>query len=144
MNLTPIRKGDNPATDWRKVNDLITVVETLRSEVRRLSGAATDLRNRKPYLSAGGGGAKVSQFIITAIGDDSLTCHTYLDEVEGSTDIEVLKPYLLRRSAFDSISRTIPATENLDAITIAYSYTAAQERDADSAVYSDHQVVTPR
>ena len=81
----------------------------------------------------------VSPMIITAIGDDTLTCsYLYPDPDEeggllaGDTAITVLKPWTLRRTPFDG--------ETVNGVS--YVYTSAQEREADYGTGTETQFLT--
>lgn len=142
MSLKPILKGENPALDWRRINETIAAVQALQTEARRLSSAVVDLRGRKPPVSAGGG--RVQQFKVVSIGDDTLTCHTYEGTTEGTDAITVLKPYLLRKTTYNGVTRTLPNEWGEGDLAVTYTYQSAQARKGTVSSVDENQVITPR
>jgi len=71
------------------------------------------------------------QFRVQSVGNDHITCHTWDGTTEGTVDVKVAKPYLLRRTPFDGETR--------DGIT--YTYSSAVEREADDGADTEDQVI---
>ena len=81
------------------------------------------------------GGSNVKQFIIVSQQNDSLTCKTWDGETAGTDDYIILKPWLLRRTPFDNLTRN----------GISYVYTSAFERTASKVGEDDEeQVISPK
>lgn len=59
--------------------------------------------------------------------------------VEGTVDVNIAKPYLLRRTPFDGVAITYPGAQ-----VITYTYTQHYSRSADDTVDTETQVMTPR
>ncbi|GAG50176.1 unnamed protein product, partial [marine sediment metagenome] len=85
--------------------------------------------------------AIVQRFRVKSQSNDYLTCRTWNPLVdsgeEGSVNIKVAKPYLLRRTPFDGESITYGEQ------TIDYSYTSSHERHADDGVDDEDQIIVP-
>lgn len=77
--------------------------------------------------------AQVSQYRIKSVGADHLVCRTWDGTTEGTLDLLVAKPYLLRRTPFDGQTR--------DGIT--YTYSSDIAREADDGSTTETQVVVP-
>lgn len=76
-----------------------------------------------------------SQYRVKSVGQDAVTCRTFDGVVEGTDDVVIAKPYLLRLTPFHTKSRG----------GITYSYTSNTERVGTDDVSSDTetQVVVP-
>jgi hypothetical protein len=84
-------------------------------------------------------GVTIQQFAVQSVEGDYLVCHAITldadgDLLEGTQDINVAKPYLLRRSI---TSRT--TSDGL----ITYSYTSDTQRTATLDATSETQKITP-
>lgn len=66
-------------------------------------GSSLAIQPRYGLFGAGGGEAVPT--IIKSVSDDFLVCRTFLNSEEGTDDVFVAKPYLLRRSPFDGGTR---------------------------------------
>jgi hypothetical protein len=73
------------------------------------------------------------QFVITGVDGDYVTAHTLRDGHEGAQTIYIAKPYLLRRTPFDGLSRS----------GITYTYSSHVTRQADDGSSTEDQVVVP-
>lgn len=78
-------------------------------------GAGTDadpVTAKYALFGAGGGGGTV-RYLVTAIGDDTLTCRTFADCVIGGEDIFIARPFEIQKSAWDG--------KTINGITYTYS-----------------------
>lgn len=87
------------------------------------TGTSGDSPAIPKYGLFGAGGGGVTQMIVTGVNNDHLVCRTFLESVQGATDILVAKNYKLRRTPFDG--NTIGG--------ITYTYSNALAREATSA-----------
>ena len=93
---------------------------------------------RSPYAKSLQGGranpnVQLAQMKIVAIADDYLICYRWDGTEEDDTEIEVAKPFLLRRTPFDGASRD----------GISYTYTATDARTATNGSDTEDQVIVP-
>lgn len=80
-------------------------------------------------LSGGGGGS--IQLLYKSMGPDHLVCHSWDGVTEGEEDILVAKPFLLRRTPFDGLTRN----------GIAYTYSDDHQREAAAGDTTEPQVI---
>ena len=90
-------------------------------------------RNRKRDRG-GGGGVREQPMLVKSVEIDHLTCHKFDFITEGTEDILVALPYLLRRTPFDGVT--------IDAIT--FTYASNIERSLTDGSTTEVQVITPR
>lgn len=88
--------------------------------------------------------AKVARFRVKSEHDDYLICRAFSPavgesgiEVEGTVDINIAKPYILRRTPFDGKTITYQSQE------VSYSYTGSNRRTATSDDEEEAQVIVP-
>ncbi len=84
-------------------------------------------------------GVLVRRFRVKSESNDYLTCRTWDGTDEGTVDVKVAKPYLLRRTPFDFDTVIYPNGQE-----IAYIYSEDYERLANDGVDAEIQVMTPR
>lgn len=139
MSLTQlIKQADNPARDWRHVNELKQEVARLHTLVERLSAGVVDLRFARTRKE---GGAALNRYLIIAVQDDTLLCALDSDN-DGEPDTEdtvlVAKPWKLQRQPWNG--RTV----NVDGTQITYTYTSVRTRNAAiQGGATENQVIVP-
>jgi hypothetical protein len=82
---------------------------------------------------AGAWGVERARFRVKTIQNDYLVCRTYDGTTEGSEDINVAKPWDLRRTPFHGVA--------VNGITCTYS--SAIARSATNGSVTESQVITP-
>jgi len=101
-------------------------VEAVNSLLRGANGG----RQVSPVTAAG---VAMRRFRVKSVGTDVIVCRGWDGVTEGSVDIDVALPYLLRRTPFDGLSRD----------GISYVYTSNTERTATDGSDNETQVITP-
>ena len=107
----------------------------------RMSAAVRDFERRgrkgrqdrrRPRNSGGGSG--LQPLLVKSVEVDHLVCHEWDYVTEGTVDLLVALPYLLRKTLFDTLT--------IDGIT--YTYDTNIRRTLDDGTFSEDQVITPR
>jgi hypothetical protein len=98
-----IKSGETPSDLARRFNETLLALEDRDGRLAEMGMAIDNLRAEAKR--AGGGTGKVSQFVVVAVHEDYLTCRSLSigddgARTEGTTDIDVAKPYELRRSTW--------------------------------------------
>jgi hypothetical protein len=119
------------------------ILRQLRTKLARTSG--TGVSNfpdalsiissaRRVLAPPPGGGSTISQFRVFSVQEDHLVCRTWDGSTEGVDDINIAKPYLLRRTPFDG--------QLVNGKT--YTYTSNTERNVDDGANNEDQLIIPR
>ena len=84
--------------------------------------------------------AYVRRFRVQSVENDYLVCRPYhaANESLGDTDVNVAKPYELRRTPFHAQTIAYPGAQS-----ITYTYASQREREADDGTDTETQVMIP-
>ena len=121
--LTPWRRGDLPSASH--LNEGIQAIE-------RIVGGVVPPQQVFPDIPQA---ASISgrQYRVKSVQDDHLVCREWDGTVEGAGDVKVAKPFLLRKTPFDTLTRN----------GITFAYTSSTERTAteDSSGDIQNQII---
>lgn len=77
------------------------------------------------------------RMVVKSVSDDHLICRLWDGFTEGTVDIKVAKPYILRKTPFHSKTLTVNGN------TLTYSYTSGTQRTVTKGSNSETQVIIP-
>lgn len=99
---SPLKRGDDSRKNWLTINELNRLLQPALSEIRRLSGAISDLRARPHFKAGGDSGSAVSRFTVTAEDDEFLSCFpvSAAGQITGAR-VYIAKPWAIRLSSWN-------------------------------------------
>lgn len=83
--------------------------------------------------SSEGSPHSVQQFVISSVSGDFLVCRSLSGTSSGTADVNVARPYLLRRTIWSGATRN----------GVTYTYSGVQSRDATTGGTAINEKVTP-
>lgn len=81
--------------------------------------------------------SELIRFVVKSVSDDHLVCRTWDGTNEGTVDIKVAKPYILRRTPFHGKTLTVNGN------TLTYSYASGTQRTVTKSGGSETQIIVP-
>ncbi len=156
MNTPPRKEVERGlyAPVWKKINQMLDYMREISVTGGR--GVRVDRKVNGTFLTADiprveeGGTGVVKQFLVKAMHDDYLTCREHDGVNETGENVNVAKPFNLRRTGWHGqtviyTSESYPINPGI--ITISYTYFEDTYRRASQTVGGvvsvEHQVVRP-
>lgn len=93
--ITKIQRGSDSRKNWTTINEIVDALAGAKTQNSERRGAVAYLR-RRPRDVEGGAGVSVLTLKVKQLFTTYLRCRTWDGTTEGSTDIYVAKPPILR------------------------------------------------